>query len=144
MLEVLDREIGLTMPVVLCGDWNCPPQAIEHCLIGNDEQRCGVARRTRLKSAYASRPLHYSAQDFASRWNGSKLGLPGPPPGGWMDVFDYIFYSTSALCVHETWREPAFEDTMVGEIGIPRLEYPSDHVSLACTFAWRGEPAAIV
>jgi len=127
---------------VLCGDWNCPSgTSVERCLIGSPDQRRGVACTTQFESAYAHHPPLYTAQDFAKRWNVKHIGLPGPPPGGWMDVFDYIYYSSSSLCVHESWREPSFEDTMVGDLGIPCIQYPSDHVAMACTLAWADEYA---
>merc|ERR1712228_367965 len=98
ILEMLDREVAdSTMGVVLCGDWNnAPGSAMELCLIGEAAQRQGLARRVDFQSAYAHRPPHYTAQDFASGWNTGDppKGKDGPPPGGWMDVFDFIYHSS--------------------------------------------------
>jgi len=152
VLVKLEREIReSSMPVIMCGDWNAPPGApLELCLVGTNEQKKGIAHHVALQSAYAHRPPVYTAQDLTATFNkdgtkGKRIGAL-PAPGGWMDVFDFIYFFSESLLVQQTWREPAFEDTIQGQdppIGIPTRAgsspvYPSDHVAMASIFAWRG------
>ena len=143
------------MAVVICGDWNSPPVGgsdfvnygadkgggAEGCLV-LDDYRVGLAAQTTFTSSYENKPLKYSAQDFGTLFNrfDPPYGLPGAPPGGWMDVIDYL-YHTPALVSRRTLEEPRFDPWTEGSevppaYGIPNSRYPSDHIALVAEYGW--------
>ncbi|GAQ84331.1 CCR4-NOT transcription complex subunit 6 [Klebsormidium nitens] len=140
--QLLKRIAALadsTVPVVLCGDFNCSP----------DSDVCAALRTHSLGLADAfAQPVASTSELWvdaeSSAGNDSGNGRAGAPegrafttwkfrPGGEKkDTIDYIWYR--GLDLVRRRRLPTSE--MIGPSALPSRRHPSDHIPVCCELAW--------
>lgn len=127
---------GQAIPLVICGDFNSLPDSGVHELLNSGAlapdhvdfnghaygnfTRDGITHPFQLKSAYGSVD-ELSFTNYTS---------------GFQGVIDYIWYSTNALQVAELLGDVDHE-YMQRVPGFPNAHFPSDHLALMATFAFR-------
>eukprot|EP00898_Chlorokybus_atmophyticus_P004523 jgi/Chlat1/5071/Chrsp33S05064 len=128
-----DKVSALSVPVLLCGDFNATPFS----------PVCDTVRHhsLHLRSAYA-----FMAQpDSATLVNGHGDGGPAAEPqfttwkvrtcGEKAETVDYIWYSgDGSLLPVRRWQLPTKSE--IGALALPCSVYPSDHLALMCEFMW--------
>lgn len=132
-LEYPDK---LSIPLLVCGDFNSTPDSSVCELIGQgslpsahpdlgnrnygDFSRVGISHPWSLKSAYSTNELPFTNYT-----------------PGFVGMLDYIWYSTNALQV--TNLLGPIEETYLQRVpGFPNWHFPSDHVALKAEFFIKG------
>lgn len=103
-------EASTKLGLVVCGDFNDEPQS---------EPLKYLEEHTQLKTAFAGETY----TTFKIREKAYKR------------VIDYIYYSDN-LSLLEKSNIPVAEE-VIGELGLPNADYPSDHLSLFCRFEFK-------
>jgi mRNA deadenylase 3'-5' endonuclease subunit Ccr4 len=138
-INILLDKFGRDIPVIFCGDMNGPPSEPFYSTIINSS--------IKFKSVYNQlMPLSSSHTCSSGDIEGVKLYASGEPPMTTWKVrdngqekkatIDYIFFSDNAsLESKEVYKLPDTSD-LGSVIGLPSTRYPSDHLAIACRFAW--------
>lgn len=108
-------------PVIVCGDFNAPPDEPVYELFSNSSDS---PLKLKFSSSYVT--PHYGNKD--------------PPLTSWKFraageskyTIDYVWFTPDTLKVDSIWTVPTEEE--IGKDGLPCPKYPSDHVSLCTCF----------
>lgn len=137
-----EYRTGAEIPLILCGDFNSTPTSTVYDLIMNgrlaeehpdlQDRMYGNLKRHGMRHPFHLKPA-YDSRD--------KLAFTNYTPD-YVEVIDYIWYSTNAFQVTEVLgnidkeylrRVPAF----------PNYHFPSDHIPLASEFRIKGKKTKV-
>jgi len=106
-------------PLLMCGDFNGEPFESFHSLIVNDGS-------LNLKDAYTLADGTKVPTTVKYKYNNGKEEF-------FNRAIDYCFYNPKAMHLQNYLELPKNDKTIM-EIGLPNLNYSSDHLSLICDF----------
>ena len=112
------QSFAETHPVIVCGDFNAPPdEPIYELFIGSDSP-------PKLSSSYVV-PHYGNKEPPLTSWKFRAAGES-------KYTIDYIWFNSDTLKVDSIWTVPTGEE--IGKDGLPCAKYPSDHVALCTCF----------
>ncbi|XP_063776429.1 nocturnin [Pseudophryne corroboree] len=114
---------GAKIPLVICGDFNAEPT--------EEVYKRFASSSLNLNSAYKVLSEDGETEPPYTTW---KIR----PTGESCNTLDYIWYSQHALNVNSALS--LLTEEQIGPNRLPSFNYPSDHLSLVCSFSFKMDP----
>lgn len=126
---------GKKIPLVVCGDFNSTTDSGVYSLFSQGRVEGHKDMEGRAYGKFTDEGMHHGFTLKSGYSNIGELAFTNYTPN-FVDVIDYVWYSSNALSVRGLLGGIDSEYTK-NMVGFPSVHYPSDHISLLAEFSFK-------